>query len=130
MWISDQCFLSPRDRVIVAWQFTARNDAGEDPSRRVGCDGYYRWPGIWRMCLRLRGKSLFNIANSNRSYRSLRDESFSYNIPGSKLPGYYHSVPTGQKPPDTWGTKSTSHHRSSSTMTINGLQSSRPRHNR
>jgi hypothetical protein len=46
-------------------------------------------------------KSLFNIAKSNRSYRSLRDGSFSYSIPGSKLPGYYHSVPTGQKPPAT-----------------------------
>ena len=46
--------------------------------------------------------SLFNIAISNRSNRSLRDGSFSYNIPGSKLPGYYHSVPTGQRPPDTW----------------------------
>jgi hypothetical protein len=32
---------------------------------------------------------------------SLRDGSFSCGIPGSKLPGYYHSVPTGQKPPDT-----------------------------
>jgi len=51
MWISDQCFLSRRDRVIVAWQFTARDDVREDPSRRVRCDGGYRWPSIWRMCL-------------------------------------------------------------------------------
>jgi hypothetical protein len=26
---------------------------------------------------------------------------FRAGIPGSKLPGYYRSVPTGQKPPDT-----------------------------
>src|ERR1700751_3280761 len=26
---------------------------------------------------------------------------FRAGIPGSELPGYYHSVPTGQKPPDT-----------------------------
>jgi hypothetical protein len=34
-------FWSHRDGMIVAWQFTARNDAREDPSRTVRCDGYY-----------------------------------------------------------------------------------------
>ena len=53
----------------------------------------------WRMRLRgPNGKSLSNIATSNRSYRSLWDGSFSRSIPGSKLPGYDHTVPTGTEP--------------------------------
>jgi hypothetical protein len=93
MWTNVWEFWSRRDGMIVAWQFTARNDPREDPSRRVRCDGYY-----------LGGSNeviLSDIARSNRSYRSLRDGSFSCGIPGSKLPGYYHSVPTGQQPPGT-----------------------------
>ena len=31
---------------------------------------------------------------------SLQDGSFSCGVPGSKLPGYYHLVPTGPKLPD------------------------------
>jgi hypothetical protein len=51
----------------------------------------------WRMRIAWPNeKSLSNIATSNRSYRSLRDGSFSCSIPGSKLPGYYHLVPAGQ----------------------------------
>jgi len=33
-----------------------------------------------------------------QSHHTLRDGSFLGHIPGSKLPGYYHSVPPGQKP--------------------------------
>ena len=33
-----------------------------------------------------------------RSHRTLRDGSFLEPFPGSKLSGYYHSVPPGQKP--------------------------------
>jgi len=62
MWISDQWFLSRRDRVIVAWQFTARNGAREDPSRRVRCDGCYRWLNIWRMRLGGPVKNLYSIS--------------------------------------------------------------------
>ena len=34
-----------------------------------------------------------------RSHRTLRDGSFFAPIPGNKLPGYLHSVPSGQKRP-------------------------------
>jgi hypothetical protein len=96
MWISDQWFLSRRDRVIVAWQFTARNGAREDPSRRVRCDGTTAGSRLAEALTRPNEKSLSNIARSNRSYRSLRDGSFSCSIPGSKVPGYDHLVPSGQ----------------------------------
>ena len=33
-----------------------------------------------------------------RSHRTLRDGSFIGRIPGNKLPGYLHSVPTGLSP--------------------------------
>ena len=63
---------------------------------------------------RLVGKpSLFNRSNYRandrpRSYRTLRGGSDYGQVPGSKLPGYDHSVPPGQKtlarsrPPIDW----------------------------
>src|ERR1700749_3642995 len=42
-----------------------------------------------------------HVTWSRKGNKGLRDGSFLSGIPGSKLPGYYHSVPTGQKPPDT-----------------------------
>jgi hypothetical protein len=46
--LRDKSDTSRRDGMLVAWQFTARDDAGEDPSWRVRCDGHYRWLDIWR----------------------------------------------------------------------------------
>jgi hypothetical protein len=85
-----------RDPVIVGWQFTARDGPREDPSRRVRCEGATAGSRLADALAWPNEKSLSNIATTNRSYPSLRDGSFSCDIPGSKLPGYYHLVPAGQ----------------------------------
>jgi hypothetical protein len=91
-----ESFRPAGDQVIVAWQFTARNGAREDPSRRVRCEGTTAGSRLADALPWPNEKSLSNIARSNRSYRSLRDGSFSCSIPGSKVPGYDHLVPSGQ----------------------------------
>ena len=68
-------FWSHRAGMIVAWQFTARIGAHEDPSRRVRCEGTTAGSRLADALPWPNEKSLSNIARSNRSYRSLRDGS-------------------------------------------------------
>jgi hypothetical protein len=62
-----------------------------DPSRRVRSELVY-----WRV-----HPSRSQNVLSDHSNRSLRDGFFIGLIPGRKLPGYHHIVPSGRKPLDT-----------------------------
>jgi hypothetical protein len=129
--------LSRRDGKIVAWQFTGRNGAREDPPRRVQCNGTIAGSRLADALACPKEKLLSNIATSNRSYRSLRDGSFrtvslavncqvafaDYGAPelgicatkccdrdvGLAESGYYHLVPARQNLPRPV-IKSTPHH--------------------
>ena len=75
--------------MIVAWQFTARNRFNKRNrpvgNGVIGAEGtFYHLEGVTR--------------EQTNSDRTLRDGSFSNRIPGSKLPGYVHLVPSGQRP--------------------------------
>jgi len=74
--------------MIVAWQFTAWNGFGKR-NRPVG-NGVI---GAERTFYHLEGGTREQTTSD-----SLRDGSFFNRIPGSKLPGYLHLVPSGQKP--------------------------------
>src|ERR1700751_6204809 len=84
----------------VAWQFIAWKSDHGAPSRRVRYD-----VTTWRLHqTRSCGPSRLNIdrrwnrANrlgKNQSHRALRDGPHLWPIPGNKLPGYDHAVPTG-----------------------------------
>src|SRR5215469_16137412 len=90
--------------MIVAWQFTAR-ECVLKKIRPVGYD--LTWstsPFITQ------GRRTFP---PTQSYRSLSGRFGFFGIPGSKLPGYYHLVPSGQKP-EHLSTSSTPHHRNDS----------------
>ena len=92
--------LSRRDEMNVAWQFIAREAPQEDPPRRVRCDGFRRGlPSRSALPFLLGIKRLSittNLGATAESYRTLRGGSFLPNLPGNKLPGYVHLVPTGQ----------------------------------
>ena len=89
--------LSRRDRVKVTRQFIAWKVPQDDPSRRVRCD-----PSNLRCRCTKTFRSRMNLharretAGGNLSYRTLRGGSFLRDFPGNELPGYLHSVPTGQ----------------------------------
>jgi hypothetical protein len=86
--------------MIVARQFTAWMIPGEDPSRRVRCDGLLSSAQPWWFRLGV-------PMNIWRRYRQAQPfipfphgtDFFSGGIPGNKLPGYDHLVPPGQRPP-------------------------------
>ena len=72
---------------MVARQFVAWDSYKARPSRRDGLRSFIQF--VSRPTRRL------NI-DSTSPYRSLRDDSPFDAIPGNKLPGYDHLVPTGQ----------------------------------
>ena len=76
--------------MIVAWQFTAR-ECVLKKIRPVGC-------GLTWSTSRFttQGRRTFP---PTQSYRSLSGRFGFFRIPGGKLPGYYHLVPSGQKTP-------------------------------
>ncbi len=92
--------LSRRDRMIVARQFIAWNPFSKrDPSRRDGMIGSIRLLPYQAPDARTRPPS------NRSSYRPLRDGLHGYGTPGNELPGYDHSIPTGQSPTAPYGTR-------------------------
>src|SRR5215469_8907256 len=76
--------------MIVAWQFTAR----ECVLKKIRPVGYgLTWSTA---AFTTQGRRTFP---PTQSYRSLTGRFGFFRIPGSKLPGYYHSVPSGQTEP-------------------------------
>jgi hypothetical protein len=71
---------------MVAWQFTARNSI-KKTTRPVGHGLSWSTRGFTAYD----GRSFL----PTQSHRTLRDGSFFASIPGSELPGYLHSVPSG-----------------------------------
>jgi len=80
--------LSRRDRMIVARQFIAW-DVFE---RRFVPKGTVR--SVAGFVHRRRSKATV----TNQSYRPYGTGRIVYGVPGNELPGYHHSVPTGQNP--------------------------------
>ena len=95
--VSGRVFV-PKGRMILAWQFSAWNGARDDPSRRLRCDAYYRLAQDWRMRLRGPMENLYPILPRVTAHTvPYGTDLFLAVYPGSKLPGYHHSVPSGQK---------------------------------
>jgi hypothetical protein len=80
--------LSRRDSMKVAWQFIARNGFKKASSRRVRCEL------VSRRVQHLIAERPFR-PNHTVPYGTAL---FFSPIPGSKLPGYFHLVPSGQNP--------------------------------
>ena len=74
----------------IARQELPGNAREIDPSRRV------RYDWLVRMAYRVNVHQNTSSAWQAQSYRSLRDGSSIERVPGNKLPGYDHRVPTGQ----------------------------------
>src|SRR5215469_9435925 len=83
----------------VARQFTAWNRRDEGPSRRVRCEELPLVSiALWRP--HVSALSQTRRLNGSRCYPiipSLRDDHDFGPFPGSKLPGYLHLVPSGQR---------------------------------
>ena len=72
----------------VAWQFTARDAVKNDPSRRVRSE---------LICSRVQPPMWEKVASTPNHTVPYGTGPFLQPKPGSKLPGYLHFVPSGQR---------------------------------
>jgi hypothetical protein len=84
-----ESFLSRRDQVIVAWQFTVRGWKKPNPSRRERYDWVGKEPSST-----LNGEPVSRPTQTVPSGTGL----FCKRIPASELPGYLQLVPPGRNP--------------------------------